>query len=174
MGIEQEPIAKVDDVIFSTLARVNSLVPDRCRDCAVICELSNSIAELLPRKKIIDSVASQLVGKPGEEFDSLVGRLNSELPIDDMFSVNAILRSARENIANDLDVIDELINERLAEITDIVEGCEGVLRTTAISGDGTVYDISVCSSELSFDEEGQAHVPAHIQRPPDIDTLFDY
>lgn len=91
-----------------------------------------------------------------------------------MFSVNQITRDARASIAQELDNVDEGINEQIAEIQDSVASCEGTLSVSVVSPQGNEYSITICTTELGYDEEGEGHLPAHIQRPPDMDTLFGY
>lgn len=138
--------------------QVAEVMPERCADCGVQCELGTQLARMLVVKHMMTRAAESLVGESGELFDS---KIDETAPAE---ITDQIKRAARSSTASKLDEIDQDIEDITGEINNNSLLCKGPLKMRA-SKEGVMYTVSVCTSAGQCDD-GLGHLPTHIKRHP--------
>jgi hypothetical protein len=137
-------------------------VPDKCRDCAVQCELRSAMFLSLEEKQTLEAVGKLLMGQDQE---------------DDTFGFGGFVNEQMRKVASfRLELLDTRIEDIKEEIAACSDNCEGTLIMQE-SRDDTIYTAAVCGSEIvlkdtgnyapdldyvaSLDPNQDVHKPAH-------------
>lgn len=135
---------------------LDAVVPEKCRNCAVQCELSAELGKILVTKFLYEDFGEKLVGEDGQEFDRII---ESTYPED-------MAEEAKSNIrkvtGDSMEMIDRDIEDKRAEINANALSCSGPLKMRASKG-GITYTVTVCTSNRVNTRGGQEHLPTHVR-----------
>lgn len=137
--------------------QITQATPDHCGDCAVQCENGAELAGMLVLQQMMNYVAENLVGQPGESFDATV---DAQFPPEVAEQVKQL---ARQFVAGDLDRIGTGIAEKKQEMATEGASCSGPLKMRA-SKKGVMYTVTVCTSGDQYDDDNLGHIPTHVKR----------
>ncbi len=129
---------------------------EKCRNCAVQCDLIHDLADLLLKKAAVEYCGEHLVGEDSQKFDEII---ESIVPED---YVKTVQIETRKSVSNDLDELDDVIQTVKDQMSDIAASCSGPLNMKA-EKNGVTYIVNVCTStEINAPGEHH-HLPAHIK-----------
>lgn len=138
------------------ISQLDSVKSEKCRNCAIQCELIHDLADLLLKKATVEYCGEQLVGEDSQKFDQYI---ESIVPED---YIETVQSETRKTVAHDLDELDNVIRDTKNEIAEITKTCSGPLNMKA-EKNGVTYIVNVCTSTEVNAHGEHRHLPAHIK-----------
>lgn len=134
-----------------------------CEKCPLQCALGLSELELRQELVVKNRMAEEaLVGVGGALFDETISALaKDQLGASDE-DVKEMMSGLRGQVAEDLDRIDNEIEATDHDRRITAETCDGPLKMRARKN-GAEYTVTVCTSELPYEQMDTLHVPTHVE-----------
>lgn len=135
------------------------LVPSKCGNCGVQCDLASQMLELDSRKEI-----AALFGQYALTED-FVRDVEERISPEEVENFAAFTRNV---VGNSMEEIDEQIEAIQREIDNNAQVCDGTFKMRATKN-GVTYTASVCTSSRVYasSEDNKAHIATHVQAKPE-------
>jgi hypothetical protein len=140
-------------------------LPEKCKGCPVMAEISSEIASLRIQNTYVTRIGEALVGDTGAEVDAVMRQLFPDLP-DDEF--NMILSQARAMTGLNMEELSAQLENKEREREARAAWCDtGNLVMRAVKNERE-YKVAICTSAYNYAQShgGLTPTTAHVWVKP--------